>query len=246
MGQAGLCSRREAESLIADGKVSIDGQIITSPGHKIQPGQTLLLSQATRAALQNKFSAVLYKPVGIVSAQPEPGEIPAARLLTRETLIGPGKPPGAHMSLPALGRLDKDSRGLLILSQDGVLAKALIGPDGGMEKEYIVKVKGDITEAKIAKLCHGLHLDNRALKPAKVTQIDPQSLRFILKEGRNRQIRRMCDDVDLRVFDLLRIRIGSLKLGTLKSGHWRLLTDMERSKLIGQKPQPSRQGRSIR
>lgn len=232
MGQSGLCSRREAEALIEQGLVIIDGVKITSPGHKIEPGQTLTLATKTAAKLETKFTAVIHKPVGIVSAQPDPGQVPAARLLTRANLFGSGKPPKKSASLPALGRLDMDSRGLLILSEDGVLAKALIGPDSRLDKEYIVKVTGKITPAKLEKLCHGLELDGRKLKPAKVTRLGSNGLRFILNEGRNRQIRRMCDLVDLRVIDLYRTRIGPLELANLREGKWRVLSTKERAKLI--------------
>lgn len=232
MGQSGLCSRREAEALIEKGLVTIDGIKISSPGHKIEPGQTLGLAAQTVAKLENKFTAVIHKPEGIVSAQPEEDQVPAARLLTKANLIGSGTPPKKTASLPALGRLDMDSRGLLLLSEDGVLAKALIGPESKLEKEYIVKATGEITEAKIKKLGHGLTLDGRALRPAKVTRLGKRGLRFILNEGRNRQIRRMCDLVDLRVYDLYRTRIGPLELGSLREGKWRTLSPRERTKLI--------------
>jgi 23S rRNA pseudouridine2604 synthase len=124
--------------------------------------------------------------------------------------------------------------GLLILSNDGVLAKAIIGPESDLEKEYHVRVRGELFEEKIAWLRHGLELDGRKLKPAKVTQTSAQSLTFILKEGRNRQIRRMCYMCELTVVDLLRVRIGSLSLGNLPEGQWRLLTPQERNRLIGQ------------
>ena len=126
-----------------------------------------------------------------------------------------------------------DSRGLLLLSEDGVLAKAIIGPESDLEKEYLVTVTGRITPEKIARLCHGLTMDGRQLKPAKVSVVQGQELRFILKEGRNRQIRRMCELVGLHVMDLVRIRIGSLRLGDLPEGKWRVLDDAERAALIG-------------
>ena len=232
MGQSGLCSRREAEALIEKGLVTIDGIKISSPGHKIEPGQTLSLASETAKHLENKFTAVIHKPEGIVSAQPDPGQVPAARLLTRANLIGKGHAPKKTTSLPALGRLDMDSRGLLVLSQDGVLAKALIGPQSRLEKEYIVKVTGELTQSKIDKLCHGLELDNRKLRPAKVTRLGKRGLRFILTEGRNRQIRRMCDLVELRVYDLFRTRIGPLELGNLRESKWRLITPKGRAALI--------------
>lgn len=229
LGQSGVCSRREAESLIEKGLISIDGETVTDTGRKILPGQTLTLSDGGPAAL----SVVLHKPMGIVSAQPEQGQTPAVRLLTKATLIGESPQiPDRDTRLAPLGRLDMDSRGLLILSDDGVLAKAIIGPESDLEKEYLVRVTGKITPEKITRLCHGLSMDGRQLKPAKVTVSQTQELRFILKEGRNRQIRRMCELVGLHVMDLVRIRIGTLRLGDLPEGQWRVLDPHERAMLI--------------
>lgn len=233
LGQTGVCSRREAESLIAEGLVSIDGEIVTDAGRKISAGQTLTLSARAKATLAAGVTIVLHKPVGYVSGQPEPGKIPAARLLTAANRIGAGDAPSRDASLPPIGRLDEDSRGLLLLSSDGVVAKAVIGPQSELDKEYLVVVEGQVTEARLSRLRHGLELDGRQLKPARVTQVEPQRLRFVLKEGRNRQIRRMCDLVGLQVVDLLRIRIGPLALGDLPEGRWRALTPAERSSLVG-------------
>lgn len=232
LAQSGICSRREAETLIESGAVAVNGETITSPGHKIAPGETLTLKSAASERLDTKFTALLNKPVGFVSAQPEDGQTPAARLLTRANLNGKGRTPSPRLSLAPLGRLDADSRGLLLLSEDGVLAKACIGPESDLEKEYIVEIRGRITPAAIDQLCHGLELDGRKLRPAKVTKNGPKSLRFILKEGRKRQIRRMCELVGLDVVDLLRIRVGTLKLGALPEGQWRPLTRSERDSLI--------------
>lgn len=226
----GVCSRREAEELIGKGLVQIDGERVEDPGRKILPGQTIDVGDASA---RPKISVVLNKPVGVVSAQPEGDQIPAARLLTRTSLVGPPRNmPTKRTSLAPLGRLDQDSRGLLLLSEDGVLAKAVIGETSKLDKEYLVRVNGAIDERKLGLLRHGLALDGRQLKPAKITQIEPQRLRFILTEGRNRQIRRMCELVDLDVTDLLRIRIGPLKLGDLQEGKWRALEPAEREALI--------------
>ena len=233
LAQAGVCSRREAEALIARGLVSIDGERVDDAGRKIAPGQILTLADSAEGALQASFSAVVNKPPGVVSAQPEGKQVPAVRLLTRAALVGEASAiPGRDTSLAPLGRLDMDSRGLLILSEDGVLAKALIGPESQLDKEYLVRVSGAVTEAKLARLRHGLSLDGRQLRPAKVTQLTEQKLRFVLKEGRNRQIRRMCELVELMVSDLQRIRIGPLRLGDLPEGRWRVLTPAERAALI--------------
>ena len=230
LGQSGVCSRREAEGLIERGLVSIDGEVVKDAGRKIQPGQTLVLADGEGAA---PLSVVLHKPMGIVSAQPEQGQIPAVRLLTKADLIGDSPTiPDRDTRLAPLGRLDMDSRGLLILSDDGVLAKAIIGPESDLEKEYLVRVTGKITPEKIARLCHGLSMDGRQLKPAKVSVAEGQQLRFILKEGRNRQIRRMCELVGMHVMDLVRVRIGTLRLDDLPEGKWRVLSDHERTMLI--------------
>jgi 23S rRNA pseudouridine2604 synthase len=125
--------------------------------------------------------------------------------------------PTKRTRLAPLGRLDQDSRGLLLLSEDGVLAKAVIGPESQLDKEYLVRIKGQITEQKLARLRHGLTLDGRQLKPAKVSMVEPQRLRFVLTEGRNRQIRRMCEAVDL---------------GDLPERRWRALTTDEREALV--------------
>ena len=232
LAQSGVCSRREAEALIADGLVSIDGERVADPGRKILPGQTLTLAGKAEAQLEG-FTAVLNKPVGFVSGQPEPGYTPAVRLLTRQALVGDSPTiPDAKMSLPPLGRLDLDSHGLLILSNDGVLAKAVIGPKSELDKEYVVRVAGRIDEPTLARLRHGLELDGRQLREAQVSVVQGQTLRFVLQEGRNRQIRRMCELVGLRVMDLLRVRIGPLELGDLPEGRWRVLNAAEREAIV--------------
>ena len=154
-------------------------------------------------------------------------------MLTRANLIGAtDNMPDKRTSLAPLGRLDQDSHGLLLLSEDGVLAKAIIGETSKLDKDYLVRVAGQITDKKIALLRHGLSLDGKQLKPAKVGVIGNQRLRFVLTEGRNRQIRRMCELVDLEVTDLLRTRIGPLQLGDLPEGKWRALKPDEREALI--------------
>jgi 23S rRNA pseudouridine2604 synthase len=233
LAQMGVCSRREAEGLIAEGLVTIDGAVVADVGRKIAPGQTLTLADRAEAGLAAQLTVVLHKPVGVVSAQPEPGQTPAIRLLSKAALVGDAPSiPGVDTRLAPLGRLDMDSRGLLLLSEDGVLAKALIGPESTLDKEYLVQVTGQVTEGKLKQLRHGLRLDGRQLKPARISVVADQRLRFVLNEGRNRQIRRMCDLVGLSVVDLFRVRIGPLQLGDLPEGRWRVLTAAERATLL--------------
>lgn len=233
LAQSGVCSRREAEALILQGLVSIDGETVADPGRKIANGQTLVLSDAGAALVASGFTVMLHKPKGVVSAQPEPGQVPAIRLLTRTALHGTIPTiPDRDTTLAPVGRLDKDSRGLLLLSDDGVVAKAVIGPTSALEKEYRVAVIGDLTDRKIALLRHGLELDDRKLKPAEVELISEGRLRITLTEGRNRQIRRMCELVELKVVDLFRVRVGPLTLGDMPEGKWRPLTPEERAALV--------------
>lgn len=232
LAQSGVCSRREADALIAEGLVSLDGARIDDAGRKIAAGQTLTLADRAADGLGSQLSVVLNKPVGLVSGQPEPGRTPAARLITADRREGEGPTPARDARLPPLGRLDMDSRGLLLLSEDGVLAKAVVGPSSRLDKEYLVRVGGTVTREKLDLLRHGLELDGRALQPAKLAELADGTLRFTLTEGRNRQIRRMCELVRLWVLDLHRIRIGPVKLGDLPEGRWRVLTAEERAALI--------------
>ncbi|CAN7230012.1 rRNA pseudouridine synthase [Phenylobacterium sp. LjRoot164] len=233
LAQSGVCSRREAEGLIAQGLVFIDGERVDDAGRKILQGQTLVLNDSAQEQLNSSLSIVLHKPIGIVSSLPQDDQIEAVTLLTRDALWGgEATVPTAANNLAPLGRLDRESRGLLVLSEDGVLAKALIGPESEMDKEYNVLLTGVITPQKIALLRHGLELDGRKLRPAKVTQVTEQKLNIVLKEGRNRQIRRMAELVELRVVDLMRVRVGPLKIGDLPEGKWRPLSAEERAALI--------------
>ena len=233
LAQSGVCSRREAEALIGKGLVFIDGQRVDDAGRKIESGQTLVLNDSAQAILDTMLSVVFHKPIGIVSSLPQDDQVEAASLLTAQAQWDQGGAvPGPGNNLAPLGRLDRDSRGLLVLSEDGVLAKALIGPESNIDKEYMVLLTGVITPRKLDLLRNGLELDGRKLRPAKVRQIHDQKLNIILKEGRNRQIRRMAEAVDLRVVDLMRVRVGPLQIGDLPEGHWRHLTPEERAALL--------------
>ena len=228
-----MCSRREAEGLIAAGRLRIDGERVDDPGRKIASGQTLTLEDSASGPDAAPISVLVNKPPGVVSAQPEGRQVPAARLLTVQNLWGgEGTAPPSTARLAPLGRLDMDSRGLLLLSQDGVLAKALIGPDSTLDKQYLVRVSGAPTQRRIGQLRRGLRLDGRELKPARISLVSDQTLDVTLWEGRNRQIRRMCEAVGLEVVDLLRVRIGPLRLADLPEGRWRPLNPAERAALM--------------
>lgn len=230
MAHRGLCSRREADGYIEQGLVKVDGVVVNQLGTKVTPDVRIEL--AARAVQQQRqlVTILLNKPIGLVSAQPEPGYTPAITLLTAENQFGPGpKLKPEHLrGLAVAGRLDIDSQGLLLFTQDGRIAKLIIGAEGKLEKEYIVRVGGGyLDEARLKLLRHGLSLDDRPLKPAKIDVLNNEQLRFVLTEGRKRQIRRMCELVGLRVVGLKRVRIGNIRLGNLPEGQWRFLSERE-------------------
>ncbi len=230
MAARGLCSRREADQYIERGWVLVDGKPVTALGTRIHPEQEIRLAPQARRRQGRRITVLLNKPVGYVSGQPEPGHRSARELIRPRNRRGGGPPlpPGLLRGLAPAGRLDIDSQGLLVLTSDGRVARRLVGPGSGVEKEYLVRVAGPVDEARLARLRHGLALDGRPLRPARVTELQPGLLQFILTEGRKRQIRRMCELVGLRVTALKRVRIGGVRLGGLGEGRWRLLRPDER------------------
>ncbi len=232
MAERGLCSRREADTYIERGWVFVDGERVTELGTRADPSVSIKLDKGAHAAQLQQMTILLHKPVGYVSGQPEPGFTPAVKLVLPETqFLLPGTPvfhPTHLKGLAPAGRLDIDSTGLLVLTQDGRVARQLIGEHSTVDKEYLVRVEGRLDAKGLALLNHGLSLDGRELKPAKVEWLNEDQLRFVLVEGRKRQIRRMCELVGLKVVGLKRVRIGQIKLGDLPLGQWRFLRDDER------------------
>lgn len=226
MAQRGLCSRREADAFIEQGLVLVDGQVVDQLGSKVSPNADIKLAAAASQQQNKLITIILNKPIGYVSAQAEDGYEPAIVLLTRANQFGELKlklKPEHLKGLAVAGRLDIDSQGLLLFTQDGRIAKKIIGDHGKVEKEYIVRVAGLLPDNKLQLLRHGLKLDGKPLKPAKVEWINRDQLRFVLTEGKKRQIRRMCELVGLRILGLKRVRIGKLRLGNLPEGKWRFL-----------------------
>lgn len=227
MANRGLCSRREADDFISRGLVSVDGVCINTLGTKVLPSQTVTLAAAARQQQSEWVTILLNKPIGYVSGQPESGYRPAVELIVAENqaeMFTAGEfHPRQLRGLAPAGRLDIDSKGLLIFTQDGRLAHRLTTSESKLEKEYLVRVAGELDRRGLDLLRHGLELDGRKLKPAQVDWLNSDQLRFILKEGRKRQIRRMCELVGLKVTGLKRVRVGEIKLGKLPEGKWRYL-----------------------
>lgn len=232
MSERGLCSRREADDWIRKGWVFVDGVRVDELGTRIDPTQAISLASAANRAQAELVTVLLHKPVGYVSGQAEDGYRPAVTLVTAQSRWT--KDPVARPFRPAMlaglapaGRLDIDSTGLLVLTQDGRVAKTLIGADSTVEKEYLVRVEGRLSEAGLKELNFGLSLDGEPLKQAQVHWQNRDQLRFILREGKKRQIRRMCELVGLKVTGLKRVRIGRVQLGDLPPGQWRYLAPEE-------------------
>ena len=232
MAERGLCSRREADELISQGLVKVNGVVVDQLGSKVSPDVEIELAGRAQKQLGERVTILLNKPVGYVSGQPEKDYEPAVRLIKPETQErGPNdiKLKPAHFDgLAPAGRLDIDSQGLIVFTQNGTIAKLLIGEDSMIEKEYIVRVQGHLHDEDLDLLNHGLELDGKKLKPAKVEWLNEDQLRFVLREGKKRQIRRMCELVGLRVVGLKRVRVGKVMLGNLPEGHWRFLRPGER------------------
>jgi len=232
MSEQGLCSRREADHYIERGWVLVDGVPVTELGTRVFPTQRITLAKAAQSQQQASVTILLHKPIGFVSGQAEQGYRPAISLITAQSHFKGDRSPQRFTfaqlkGLAPAGRLDIDSTGLLVFTQDGRIAKLLIGESSGVEKEYLVRVQGRLPAEGLAKLNFGLSLDGVALKRADVKWLNDDQLRFILREGKKRQIRRMCELVGLIVTGLKRVRIGKVLLGDLTQGQWRYLRSDE-------------------
>jgi 23S rRNA pseudouridine2604 synthase len=260
MAELGLASRREADDWIGRGWVKVNGEVATM-GMQVTPDVRIEINKQAQGQQANQVTILLNKPMGIVSGQAEDGHTPAITLIQPQNRWIDDNArfffhPKQLQSLVPAGRLDIDSIGLLVLTQDGRVARQLIGEDSVMEKEYLVRVSytgfiepdgqpdrllqindGDPVSTNVqamfpptglTRLRHGLSLDGQVLKPAKVEWQNPEQLRFVLTEGKKRQIRRMCELVGLKVVGLKRVRIGNVMLGNLPVGQWRYLAPHER------------------
>jgi 23S rRNA pseudouridine2604 synthase len=227
MGELGLCSRREAEAWIVAGWVKVDGQVVDVLGTRVDRAARIEVDPRARAQQAELVTVLLNKPIGYVSGQAEDGYEPASVLIRPENrwsgdTSGRRFEPRHLDGLAPAGRLDIDSTGLMVYTQDGRVAKQLIGGND-VEKEYLVRVQGEMAPDGMARLRLGLTLDGVTLKAAQVSWQNEDQLRFGLREGRKRQIRRMCEIVGLTVTGLKRIRTGRVMLGSLPVGQWRYL-----------------------
>jgi 23S rRNA pseudouridine2604 synthase len=270
MAELGMASRREADEWIGKGWVKVNGKV-AEMGMQVTPDVRIEIDKQAKGQQANQVTILINKPIGLVSGQAEDGHQPAITLVQPQNRWQDDNArfffhPSQLKSLVPAGRLDIDSTGLLVLTQDGRVARQLIGEDAVMEKEYLVRVvfigqanlaagtsaaatyaavptqlsriddddpistdvQSVFPKSQLALLRHGLSLDGQALKPAKVEWQNPEQLRFVLTEGKKRQIRRMCELVGLKVVGLKRVRIGRVMLGNLPVGQWRYLQPQEK------------------
>jgi len=236
MSELGLASRREADEWIARGWVRVDGRVVDTLGARVRPDQRIELDARARGQQAALVTVLLHKPVGYVSGQAEDGHEPAIVLVTPQNRWAGDRSairyqPAHRRQLVPAGRLDFESTGLLVLTQDGRIARRLVAAEGAIEKEYLVRVAPrpgtTVAPDALARLRHGLVLDGVALRAAQVEWLNADQLRIVLRQGRRRQIRRMCEAVGLDVLGLKRVRIGGVCLADLPSGQRRYLAPGE-------------------
>jgi 23S rRNA pseudouridine2604 synthase len=232
MAERGMCSRREADSYIERGWVKVDG-VVATLGERATASQTITLDKNVASQQSARVTILINKPMAYVSGQAEDGYTPAVALITAANRSRTDRSPlrfdrSQLRGLAVAGRLDIDSTGLLVLTQDGRVARTLIGEDSEIEKEYLVRVQGKLRPGGLELLNEGLSLDGKRLKRAQVQWQNDDQLRFVLREGKKRQIRRMCELVGLTVLGLKRVRIGQVMLADLPVGQWRYLGAHER------------------
>lgn len=214
-----IASRREADKLIKDGKVKVNGEIIINPA--IQVGENDKIICDIENYKNEKIYIKLNKPVGYVVSNNKKEGKPIYKLLDEKL-----------KKLYPVGRLDKDSKGLILFTNDGIFSKKIIGEESECEKEYYVKLEGNISDGALKKLEFGISLDGKKLKPAIVKRVSKNSFNIILKEGRNRQIRRMCEKVGFEVILLKRLRISNIYLNDLQEGKFEYLTKDEINSIL--------------
>lgn len=215
LSDLGISSRRQTESWIEQGLVTVNGRIIKEPGNKIDPDKDdIKLDHSLRKT--NKYYYYFFnKPEGVVTVNPQRGEIDILQLAN------------VPRGVVTVGRLDKDSQGLILLTNDGVVARRIMEPGFQHEKEYLVIVNRSVRPEELRILSSSIYIKGQKTRPAKVKLLSPKKISIILTEGKNRQIRRMCQKAGLKVVALIRTRILNFNLGHLKPGKLRKLSTQE-------------------
>lgn len=218
LSEAGVCSRREADRLIETGRVTVDGKKAVT-GMRVMPGQVVKIGQKTVSRQDEMVVLAVNKPRGIVCTEERRERNSIVRFLDYPVRV------------TYVGRLDKDSRGLLLMTNNGDIINRMMRAANYHEKEYKVTVDKEITDDFIRKMASGVAILDTVTRPCRVEKLGKYTFRIILTQGLNRQIRRMCETLGYEVKDLVRVRIMNIRLGSLKEGEYRKLTDAELNEL---------------
>lgn len=221
LAQAGVASRRHAEELISSGRVRVAGHVVTTLGVRVDPERESIEVDGRRVAAEPFVYVLFHKPRGVVSTMHDPAGRPAvADYVT-----------GSGARVVPVGRLDFQTSGVMLLTNDGAFARSLLHPSRGVLKEYVLKVKGAVDDAGLARLRESIEIDGRHTRPARVAisrrEGDKTWLDVVLHEGKNRQVRRLAEHAGYRVMRLARSRFAGLSLEGLRAGEWRHLTRAE-------------------
>ena len=225
MASCGVASRRTAEKMIAEGRVSVNGNVITEMGVQVEDGDTVRLDGQVIRPEEEKRYVIYHKPAGEVTTVSDPEGRACVLDHFRDYPV----------RLYPVGRLDYDSEGLLLLTNDGALTERLLHPSHQVDKTYLARVTGAVTPEEMQALRRGILLDDHKTAPAKARLIRQETFAsqvlVTIHEGRNRQVRRMFEETGHQVLQLRRVRFGPLELGNLRRGEWRELTEEEKRKL---------------
>lgn len=221
IASCGVCSRRKADELISSGKVKVNGQVVTNLGEKVSSKDIVEVDNKLIQKEEKKVYIVLNKPRGYVTTNSDEYNRKNVIDLIDE-----------DVRVYSIGRLDKDTEGLLLLTNDGEFSNKVMHPRNKIEKTYIVTTDTNVTNEQLEKLRNGVDIGDYITRPAKIKRIGNDKVQIIISEGKNRQVRRMCDSVGINLLNLRRIQVGNILLGNLQSGKYRFLTAKEKNELI--------------
>jgi 23S rRNA pseudouridine2605 synthase len=234
LARAGVASRRHAEDLIRAGRVRVAGEVVTTLGVQVDPGRDVIEVDGRRVVAEPLAYVLFHKPRGVVSTMHDPAGRPAVADFVSS--VGSRVVP--------VGRLDFQTSGAMLLTNDGELARSLLHPSRGVTKEYVLKVKGEVDDAGLGRLRESIEIDGRLTRPAQVERSRADGantwLDIVLYEGKNRQIRRLAEHAGYRVMRLSRSRFAGLSIAGLGAGEWRHLSRAELEDLRGERPPPRR------
>lgn len=221
IASCGVCSRRKSDELISSGKVKVNGQVVTNLGEKVSSKDIVEVDNKLIQKEEKKVYIVLNKPRGYVTTNSDEYNRKNVIDLIDE-----------DVRVYSIGRLDKDTEGLLLLTNDGEFSNKVMHPRNKIEKTYIVTTDTNVTNEQLEKLRNGVDIGDYITRPAKIKRIGNEKVQIIISEGKNRQVRRMCDSVGINLLNLRRIQVGNILLGNLQSGKYRYLTAKEKNELI--------------